>query len=265
MGISNIDQIILSTNEDPVYMNFWKPVAWAYKKIFPDVQIHLAFLTNRSEEDELVKEFRQYGKVTLFKPLEDVPEFGQAKMIRFILASQQGDSVCYIDDIDIYPLSRSFITDKTSKRQKGKLLCVGGEVYNNDGRYPVSQMTAEGYIWKELINPRGLSYIDLINTFKGNTLFDAREDIMIELDFSKDSYFSDERLIRRLLAETLIPIQEMRRGYDNFLESTLDRFRWEVNLEKLNNHVYFNAHGIRPYKEKEYEPLRQYIINNYGN
>lgn len=265
MGVHNIDQIILSCNEDETYMSFWKPIAWAYKKIFPDVKIHLAFLTNRSEDDELVKDFRQYGKVTLFKPVEDIPEFGQAKMIRFILASQQGNDVCYIDDIDLFPLREDFITDKTSQRPKGYLLCVGGEVYNNNGCYPVSQMTAEGYLWRQFINPKGLTYEALIRSFKGEVMFDKREDIMIELDFSKDSYFSDERLLRRLIHNNPVPKFELKRGYDHYLDATLDRAKWEVVQEKLDAHGYFNAHGVRPYTEEAYEPLRKYIQGNYGN
>jgi len=108
----NMDQIILSTNEDPTYMDFWPIVGWAYSKMFPDVTIHLAFLTNRVEDNELVTEFRRYGKVTLFRPVDGYPEFGQAKMIRFLLASQQESDVCYIDDIDLFPLSKEFITSK---------------------------------------------------------------------------------------------------------------------------------------------------------
>lgn len=260
-----INQIILSTNEDRTYCEFWEPVAYAYKKMFPDVVVHLAFLTDREETDPLVVEYRKHGRVTLFKPRKDVPEFGQAKMIRFILASMQGNEVCYIDDIDIFPLVKTFITNKTDKRPANRLLCVGGEVYNNNGCYPVSQMTAEGYVWKNLINPKDLSYNDLIETFIGNVQFDKREDIMIELDFAKDSYFSDERLIRRLRHENPVPIFEMRRGYNNFLDATLDRYAWDVNLEKLNNHVYQNAHGIRPYGNnvEEYKPLLQYIDKNY--
>lgn len=263
MGVHNINQIILSCNEDPTYMSFWKPVSWAYRKIFPDVKIHLAFLTKRGEDDELVKDFRRYGEVTLFKPVDDVPEFGQAKMIRFILASRQGNDVCYIDDIDLFPLREDFITDKTSKRPKDYLLCVGGEVYNNNGCYPVSQMTAEGYVWKSFVNPNDLSYEDLIRSFKGVHKFDRREDIMIPLDFSIDSYFSDERLMRRLISINGVKKFEQRRGYDHYLDATIDRAKWEVIQEKLDAHGYFNAHGIRPYDEEAYQPLLKYIANNY--
>lgn len=260
-----IDQIILSTNEDPTYMDFWKPVAFAYSRMFPEAKVHLAFLTNREEDDPLVEDFRKSGMVTLFKPIPDMQEFSQAKMIRFILAARQGYDVCYIDDIDLFPLVKSFITSKTDQRPAGHLLCVGGEVYNHNGCYPVSQMTAEGVVFKQFINPNYLPYKQVMRSYRGRTLFDRRENPDIELDFAKDSYFSDERLIRRLISKAPVPKFEVERGYKNFLEATLDRYKWEVNMEKLKNHGYVNAHGVRPYSKnvEEYVPLLQYIEENY--
>lgn len=264
MGV-HIQQIIMSCNEDETYSSFWQPVAWAYKRMFPDVKIHLAFLTNRDENDPLVLEFRRWGTVTLFKPVPDVQEFAQAKMIRFILASMQGNDVCYIDDIDLFPLDAKFITDKVNARPTGKLLCVGGEVYNNNGCYPVSQMTAEGHVWKKFINPQNLDYPELIRSYRGKPMFDKREDIDCELDFSKDSYFSDERLIRRLRTNNPVPVFEMKRGYRDYLEVTLDRAAWSVNEAKLMSGGYLNAHGIRPYSKhiEEYKPLIRYIANKF--
>ena len=261
-----INQIILSANEDELYLDFWRPVAWAYQRMFPECTVHLAFLTNRSEEDDLVKDLRKYGKVTLFKPVEGIPEFGQAKMIRFILASEQGSDVCYIDDIDLFPLVKSFITDKTDERPKDHLLCVGGEVYHNNGCYPVSQMTAEGYVWKKLINPKGLDYESLMITYKEmNPKYDKRENICISLDWDRDRYFSDERFIRRLRSENNVDIFEMERGYKHYMDSTIDRAKWEVDLDKLKNHGYYNAHGLRPFKKwaDKYAPLIEYIKANY--
>lgn len=247
--MGNIDQIILSANEDETYLDFWRPVSWAYKQIFPNVTIHLALLTKHHENSEFVNELREYGKVTVFNTIDGIPEFSQAKMIRFILASQQGSDVCYIDDIDLFPLVKSFITDKTDQRPKDHLLCVGGEVYNNNGCYPVSQMTAEGYIWKKFINPNNLRYVDLMNSYIKAPEFDFRENILLQTDFDKDSYFSDERLIRRLINKNPVDKFELPRGYRDFMESTIDRYDWKVDLEKLDNHGYFNAHGIRPFKK----------------
>jgi len=262
--MGSIDKIVLSCNEDQTYSSFWIPVSQAYKKMFPECEIMLAFLTNREESDPLVQLYRKYGTVKLFKPHSFFPEFGQAKMIRFLLASEQGDSVCYVDDIDLFPLKKTFITQKTEARPSGQMLCVGGEVYNNNGCYPISQMTAEGYVWKKLINPNDYNFHELLNLwYKEPPRYDPRENIGVINDFGHDIYFSDERLIRRLRADSPIDIFEMERGYVDFMESTLDRYDWKVNLKKLKEHGYENAHGTRPYKYEKYEHLHDYINQNY--
>jgi hypothetical protein len=261
-----IDQVILSTNEDRTYMEFWEPVSKVYSKMLPGVKIHLAFLTDRSEDDELVKRFRTFGTVTLFKPVPDVPEFTQAKLIRFILASQQGSDVCYIDDIDLFPLRKEFITDKISKRPKDHLLCVGGEVYQNNGCYPVSQMTAEGYVWERFINPFRLPYPELIERYlEMEIMFDKRENLKISLDLLQDSYFSDERFLRKLMTYSPVDKFELERGYNDFMTATLDRYQWKLDQYKLNAHGYENAHGRRPYSifKEDYDPLMDYIERNY--
>lgn len=267
-----IDQIILSTNEDPTYFQFWKTIAITYRKMFPKVNVHIAFLTWRDDDDPIVQDMKDYCRVTLFQPVGDVPEFAQAKMARFLCASQQTNDVCYIDDIDLFPLSKTFITDKLEKRPPGHLLCVGGEVYDNNGCYPVSQMTAEGYVWKSFINPTDKSYLELMDEWKGSWKFDRREDVCIKLDWAKDDYFSDERLLRRLIDLNPIKKIELPRGYDNYLESTIDRHTWnkvteywEFDRQKLINGGYYYAHGLRPFNKfaSHYKPLIEYITANY--
>lgn len=268
-----ISQIILSCNEDPIYREFWPLTARAYKKLLPNVRVHLAFLTNRTESDPMVVEMRQHGDVTLFPILPDIPEFGQAKMIRFILASQQHASeVCYIDDIDLIPLNAAFIITADMRRPADVMLCVGAEVYGWEGCCPVSQMTAEAYLWFRLINPRNLLYRDLIHSWTGY-FYDVREKINIDQvqtseGFKDDRYFSDERLIRRLLRENPIPIINIKRGYDNFLDATIDRATvnsstgmWVWDAEKLFRGEYVNVHGARPVSafKSDYKLIMEYI------
>lgn len=264
--MGSIDKIILSANEDPTYIEFWHPVAYAYKKMFPECEVHLAFLTNRSEDDPYLADLRKSGTVTIFKTIPDIPEFAQAKMIRFILASQMGQSVCYIDDIDLFPLVKSFIKDKTDQRPENKLLCVGGEVYGGNGAFPVSQMTGEGDLWKQFINPNNLEYEALMRWYCDlPIMFELHENPNIVTDWAADLYFSDERLIRKLRKLNPVPIYTLERGYKDFMTATIDRYRWEVDINKLDNHGYVNAHGVRPYiiHAEKYAPLLDYINANY--
>ena len=258
-----MDQIILSSNEDPKYLSFWPYVADAYKKMFPEAIVHLALLTWRDNNDPMIAAMREHGFVTTFQPVGGVAEFGQAKMIRFLLASQQDTQVCYIDDIDLFPLKKTFITNKLSQRPPNVLLCVGGEVYGNNGCYPVSQMTAEGHVWKKFINPNDEPYDQLIENWSKPGELDEREEITIKLDFAQDKYFSDERLIRKLRKDNPVPIKEVQRGYGNYMSATLDRAGWELNQGKLDRHKYENAHCCRPFDIDQMRPLIEYIENNY--
>jgi hypothetical protein len=149
---------------------------------------------------------------------------------------------------------------------------VGGEVYGWNGCYPISQMTAEGWIWKKFINPNGLQWHEVLRSFKDKAFYDHRENIMIETDLKKDLYFSDERLIKRLLAENPVPKLELNRGYENHLEATIDRQTynevtdiWEFDVDKLRAGGYVNSHCVRPFKKHEakFEPLIEYIKENY--
>lgn len=264
--MGNIDKIVLSSNEDRRYFGFWKYVAQAYKKMFPEVEVCLALLTNRKEDDPVIKELREYGTVKLYEPVSWLPEFGQAKMIRFLMASEMGEAVCYIDDVDLFPLSKEFITDKTDKRPKDHLLCVGGEVYGNNGCYPLSQLTSEGYNFKKVFNPNNLDYENLMEWYYFTpVMFDVRENIGIINNFAKDLYFSDERLIRRLRQSAGVPVFEQPRGYANYLEATLDRAKWELNEMKLYEDKYVNAHCSRPADPRELEPLLDYINKKYAD
>jgi len=257
-------KVILSCDDNPLYRDFWPIVSWAYGKM--GFETHLAYVTKKETHD-------LPGNVTIFKPVPDVPEGNQGKFARFYLASTLGDETCYIDDIDLFPLGLDFIIKKVNQRPMHVLLCVGAEVYGYTGTYPISQMTAEGYIWKEFINPNYLTFAEVVRSLKDKAWFDDRENINIWPEHSAqrdDYYFSDERLIKRLIYENPVPKLEIKRGYENYLEATIDRAtynkdknEWVYDREKLKSGGYVNAHCVRPFNQELMQPLIDYINQNY--
>jgi len=210
-------KVILSCDDNPLYRDFWPIVSWAYEKM--GFETHLAYVTKKETHD-------LPGNVTIFKPVPDVPEGNQGKFARFYLASTFKNETCYIDDIDLFPLDLNFIIKKIAQRPMHVLLCVGAEVYGYTGTYPISQMTAEGHLWKQFINPNNLTFAEVVRSLKDKAWFDDRENINIWPEHSakrEDYYFSDERLIKRLIYENPVPKLEIRRGYDDYLEATIDR------------------------------------------
>ena len=250
-----MDRIILSTDENSTYLNFFPIVAKAWAKLF-DVPVSLAYVTNRTEDDPLVLKMRKYGDVHLFSKVEGVPPGNQAKMARFFLASTYLDEVCMVNDIDTAPLSTSYFDRVLSKYEDGKVLAVGGEVYDgtpHEGKFPIGEITATGKVFKELVNPNGFDFTTYIKSFRNIRMYDHKETIL-------SPEFSDESLLRALFAITQVPVVHARRDV-NIHSDWIDRSWWNIDEDKLKSGGYVLVNFLRPLMDsfEETEPIINYI------
>ena len=90
------DRIIVSTDENPMFLQFVPIVAKAWSKYFPEKKLSIAFISDRSEDDELVVRMRNYADVRIFNTIPGIPTANQAKISRHILAAEYKDEVCMI-------------------------------------------------------------------------------------------------------------------------------------------------------------------------
>ena len=201
------DKVVLSCDENPIFVPFASLVAKAWGKFFPEVQVELAFVTKNLEDSRYkdmmnaLQSFHPNLKVTFFPTVDGVNSNNLGKVARLILASRQGESVCLIHDMDTVPLQRDYTIKLTRQRKKNTMLCphIPG-FYGNTGKFSMSATTAEGHIFKKIINPNNLSYNDLINSWKGLKIFDGKEAIDNTPDVQYDNrHFSDESLLCALL------------------------------------------------------------------
>jgi len=65
----NFNRIVLSTDENPLYYQFWNIVADSWKKFFPDATISLAFITDKEKDDSVVKRMEEKADVCIFHPI----------------------------------------------------------------------------------------------------------------------------------------------------------------------------------------------------
>lgn len=271
----HFDTVILSANEDPLYIDFWPDVAWAYKRMFPNVEVQLAFLTRREDDDPLVLDLAQHGTVWTYAPIPGVPEPNQAKMARHYLASKMGNKVVYINDVDLFPLSADWICEKTSQRPDGKFLLVGAEVYDahtpeekDASTAPASMMTGEGWLWKQFINPWDYTFQELMKFLadpeRAGKPHSRSEDITNDVYHENCGCFSDEHMIRRMMRMNPVPKHHVDRGYVTNVD-TLDRMGWRCDEGKLYRHEYLEAHMCRPRKDhpEKAEQLLKYIEKTY--
>ena len=282
------DKVILSCDENPIFLPFVPLVAKAWHKFFPEVDVELGFACEVDSSTGLPLDSRveQYmgtvaknaGINVTFLPLVDgVSPNNLGKAGRLIVAAEQGDAVCLIHDVDSLPLQRDYMIKLVSQRQKDTMLCVhvpevyGGYVY---GKFPMAPTTAEGYLFKKIINPENLSYTDLINSWKDLKVYDDNEAINNKPDpYRGDNiYFSDESLLRVLMnrfkEERLNMTTNVIRDVDGIhydwrnCTNIPDRGQWHTwNREGLEKGEMIEANMVRPMwaHEEDLKPIIDYI------
>jgi hypothetical protein len=254
------DRVVLSANEDPKFLDFWPIVSQAWRKLF-DVEVSLAFLTNREHHDLVVARLREFGDVHVFKPIPGIPQPNLAKVIRHILASTHEDERVLINDIDLLPLQTNYLTNLLSNSPRGTLVTTGKDLYTGleQGKFMMGNMTALGWTFHNIINPEDLTYPDLIDSWIGQSVFDHKEDIASTIHHENPDCFSDESLFRALLHQNPQTTLHFNRGYTD--GQAIDRSHWKIDQKKLERGEYIEAHLLRPYSEHKaaIQPLIDYL------
>jgi hypothetical protein len=161
-----------------------------------------------------------------------------------------------LEDVDTVPLQRVYYQDRTDKRENGHLLAVGAEVLNgtlDEGKFPMSTITAEGYTFKKFINPHDLddeslvkSWIDLKITNHG--VEHARGGWMEHSQAINNppGRYSDESMIWALLTQWSDKnITHVHRAVD-INSDWIDRDWWNIDTGKLLYGRYIACNFLRP-------------------
>lgn len=226
MELSDIN-LIVSANKS-WYLDYAKLVTVAYRRFFPEFKLHLAIVTN--EELDISKYQQIYDSVVIYPDLTSIPSANQGKVARLIRASEMGNKICMIEDIDTIPLQRPFLEQLVAKFKDNELNAVGHEAYTGSeaGKFPMSNVTATGNIFREIFNPNRLDWKSLIKSYNVSK-FDNKEKAQ-----SDPGAFSDESLFRRLIAENF-------KGKVNKVQRGVNIVTHWINREKFHNFTTFKS------------------------
>ena len=242
------DRIILSCDSNPKFVEFWPLVAKGWRRFFDGVEVWLALV---APEEFHVEQFPGCF-VERYEPVPGVPLQNQAKVARYYLAADWNDnSINSTNDLDLLPLQSDYFLDLLSRRPPEHLLTIGQELYKGPeaGKFTAGYLTAESRIWRSLVDPKGLDWPAFVRSFIGKRVIDHKEDITRAIHHENHDCFSDESLLRALLAETGVSVCHLPRGYSNYTDRALCRSQWMFDPEKLADGVYVEAHLPRPWSE----------------
>lgn len=136
-----IDRVILSTNNDPLYIQFWPVVARVWKTM--GFQPTLALIATEDCQVDT-----SLGDVIRFEPLSDVSEEAQA--IRLLVPYFFSEDVCLLSDIDMIPMSRSYFVDYAHSSPDYAFLVYRDGAWGNAHRYSICYNAAKGKIFSEI-------------------------------------------------------------------------------------------------------------------
>jgi len=240
---SPFDRIVISSDTNPMFLSLWPYIFRGWQKLY-GIPPLLALLGSRTTPCPFK------DNVIFFEEAKDLPRPNQAKMLRYFVASTfDPEEVVVINDVDLLPINRGYIDNLFAQRRPGTVMGVGGELYHGPekGKFPAGYTAAEAGVFRELINPKGLRWHDLLRSWQGLRVFDHKEDIGRDVHHEHPDTFSDESLIRALAHNHQVSVTHVERGFDPYTTRAICRSDWKFDPAKIDDGTIVEAHLLRPY------------------
>jgi FkbM family methyltransferase len=222
-----IDRVILATDANPHYIQFWPLVAQAWQEIV-GVQPTLILV---APADIHVDE--QFGDVIRFEPLEGLPTSYQAQVIRLFAPILFPDEVCIISDIDMLPLQSRYYIDQVKNIPDDFFIIYRDQAsdwYIENKLYPMCYVAGRGIVFSEIFS----------------VTEDTIREKLIEWHALGFGWNTDETMMARMVNNWhFYPKRVCKLG--NRGGQSIDRLTWHYDVFKLKRKQLIDAHLPRPY------------------
>lgn len=223
-------RVILSTDDNPTYIQFWPLVAKAWQH-WVGIKPTLALIAN---DDVVVDE--SLGDVIRFKPIPGIPTSFYAQVVRLLLpAALYPHEVCILSDIDMLPLSKIFFMHSADKARDEDFVVYTDKAYDGSNmQYPICYNAARGSVFREIVG---------INSLEGIPA-KVREWFGFKIGWTTDELI----LFGLLLSWKGNPDRLIRLGY-KMGSQRIDRSCWDFDEILLSSGYYVDSHMLRPYEK----------------
>lgn len=228
----NIDYVVISSDDNPLYKDFYPVVAKQWNKLgYKVFYINITYFESEIEDTEygLIKHVRSINKNTGF----------QSQIVRMYASILLKDENILISDIDMLPLNGEYFSEKSKGVSTNKVLFYSGQPYGNVPYYPMCYILGRG----ELIS----------NFFE---IDDNYNDFVNKLSkFSNMDWNTDEKYIYTILNDNTNKMKDCIILRDRNFNRRINRFNdgWDKKFttEQLKNGYFIDSHLLRPYQKYE--------------
>ncbi len=234
-----ITKAIVSSDDNPLYLDFWEPISKLWKLKFGIEPVLLYFGKNSKSL------CRKYGTIVDMPILEGIPFSTQCQCARIWYAGQCGSDVVITSDIDMLPLSPKYFVDPLKDIPDDKY--VNLNPLNNDTYFPMCYNVGKSSTFKDVFQIEddfGYFMKKLMDFTKG------REDCL--KNGAQSFWCLDEVYVSTMVnkykavdASRIVPIRR-KEGVNGF---RVDRPTWGYDICKVAEDYYYDSHCLRPYKQ----------------
>jgi hypothetical protein len=236
-----INRAIVSTDNNPLYYEFWPLVAKAWRNMgFEPTAAVIGDLNLNHSCGTIIK-----------VPLIDGISSGFiAQVIRFIIPCMFPEEVSLIGDIDMVPLSIEYFTKNISQYDNEDIIIFSSDAYPAELRYPMCYIAAKGKHFQEIIGLKNTDPATIESFIKG--LY------ALGKNWDTDELFFAEQLQRSSLFKKAILLN---RGWNPMAKNRVDRSHWKYSRFGLFFNRYIDAHCLRPMDKhiKELKNIIEYV------
>lgn len=255
-----IDRVILVTNNDPLYYDFWEKLSYTYKEKFGIIPT-LVFFGDKDELNSLNLS-TEYGDILIQKKVPNIP-YWQYTWALFYFTKFYPNETCIIMGIDQIPLGTFFLKDCIESVDENNYVMLIDDQYKFEKKYhlkwdeggfsPSAYHIAKGKTFNEIFEFEETFELEIqkIHNLNIQTMWDEQWGTDEAYSCKKLKNFKDRSRISDL-SKT-----------NDFLSRRIDchrNFEIPYSLDSLNKNIYIECHSCRPYKSH-----KNYLDNLFNN
>ncbi len=232
-----IDIAINSSDSNSLYLDFWPSVSRAWKEKL-HIDPVLIYIDNDYETANISE---KYGEVIRIKPIPTIPIYVQCQVVRYWYATQLGEKVGVISDIDMYPLSNFYFNTQIQSIPNDRYVHLN-PCMATYGNVPACYNVAAGNTYSKVLgNTDFVTYITQALRFASGP-GSRHED---KLHWFVDEKYSTMRIYKHHDQSifNFIPRDGGQNGH------RIDRINWNYDKKLITHGYYYDAHSIRPFSQ----------------
>lgn len=155
-----LTDVLTASNMNPDYYKFIPIFIKTWKKILPEVNIHIIVIA-----DDLIKELIPYKEhIKLFSPIENIETSFIAQNIRLFYPAllKKAKGGILITDMDIIPMSKKYFIESITNIKNNKFVCYRPLSCVGKNEMVMCYNIAHQNVWSEIFNINSLD--DIVNT-----------------------------------------------------------------------------------------------------